>query len=330
MRRLKSGTEMQWSPYPHLSIDRFFARHLYDQIIEHFPGREVSGWKQNNNTARCRRGGLCEQWSIGTKGFRAESTPSWPFNGWSQSSSANTAFWSGFHAAINSDEMMIAWLVAFAATIHPRYATSKAQAKSSPRTDVQGTLKRTRDVYAWAQRLLQSEDLQMQFGLRFSAPGYALEPHTDVCGKLVSWLLFLPDDHAKRPRLQKELTADGRRLTAKPNHPERYAKPQETPYGSSGTTIYKAQPSAPIKRTRCGETLQTFKGYQEVARAPYAHNSMFAFASCATSWHGVSSTTERRTIFFFLSYAHSKQKDGVPLGSNPPLQASCPTAPIWL
>ena len=103
-----------------------------------------------------------------------------------------------------------------------------------------------------------------------------------------------------------------------------YARPEETPYGDGGTIVYRATPSASIRATSCGEAHQTFRGYEEVTRSPYVHNSMFAFAGCSTSWHGVASALPRRTIFFFVVYDQTRAR-----GKTAPLQAPCPASQTW-
>ena len=45
------------------------------------------------------------------------------------------------------------------------------------------------------------DTLDAELGLRRSAAGYALEPHTDVCAKLISMVLVLPDEENSADQL---------------------------------------------------------------------------------------------------------------------------------
>jgi hypothetical protein len=332
MHELVASQNLRYSPYPHIALQNFFSRRLYNSIIDHFPSANEpnAAWRQDNSTARCRRGGLCEQYGIGS-GANSK-VGEWPFPRWNvDAGRAPHRFWTDFYAALSSEDFISAWLVAFAPTLLHRYRKGKAQGKAH-RDFHSHVFNDTTKQHAWARRLVRSAPLRMELGLRRSAAGYALEPHTDVCAKLISMVLTLPDEDDSadqlpgRPRYGRSASRVGGgpgtgRTTCKNGVPPcGYATLRETPYGDSGTIMYVPSTAAPLHATRCGECNQTFRGYTEVGRAPYEHNSMFAFASCATSWHGVASTKARRSIFFYVVY--DTQRAG---GKVPPLQAACPS-----
>jgi hypothetical protein len=315
MHRLHQPDSLVHNPYPHLSLHDFFSRKLYDQIIEHFPRASEHGWMQSNNTARCRRAGLCEQWGIGSSNDLSKKR--WPFADWHlPQGSERRRFWAGFHEAVNSEEMLTAWVYAFASTIHLRYqqSTVRAHRELAEHINSSGIRSDPARLGVWAKRLVRKANLKMEMGLRRSAPGYALEPHTDMCAKLVSSVLMLPDD---------ENSAEG--LPGSPRYPRaaatmrnrKYARLEDTPYGDGGTAVYVPTIDARLNATSCGQTDQTFHGYREVKRAPYVHNTLFAFSTCATSWHGVASSKARRSIFFFVAYRGTES-------GRYPLQAACP------
>lgn len=353
--RLRSRRELYNAPYPHMILSSFFSRRLYDKLVRHFPDDREPGspWVQNNGTARCRRGGLCEQWSIGSKppptqhAITAEDEDAWwPFRSWHEPlESPRRRFWRGLFRTLNSDAVRAAFLSAFHATISRRFPRGASTRSARAAEHDEGGEGAIRD---WATATLRNESVHMSIALRRSAAGYALEPHTDICDKLVSWVLFVPETGGEAARVQAPSAAtvlhepphepplmqpasSATTIRAQPSR-QMYAKPEHTPYGGSGTAVYMPTPAAPIRSTRCGETRQTFAGYREVGRAPYAHNSMFAFASCATSWHGVASAAPRRSIFLFLTYPSKLAKGGTrerKRGADgkfvtPPPQAACP------
>ena len=199
MARLRNGDDLHAAPYPHVLAENFFSRRLYDLIVRHFPKSHERAWMRNNNTVRCRKAGLCEQWGVGTTerplsyNFSAPWTRDfWPFGFWDEPvESPRRIFWRGFWRAINSDAMRASLITAFAPTIQARY-----------------NLTRAHDVDAWARTFLEHEAVHVDFALRRSGAGYALEPHTDICGKVVSMVLFIPDDD----EVKEARTAVGRRL----------------------------------------------------------------------------------------------------------------------
>ena len=203
LHRLSSACTNCQAPFPHLVLQNLFANRLYRNLVRYFPASTEKGWRQDNRTARCRRGGLCEQWGIGTQhgstissSTRNDSQSIWPYAGWSVDASLEPEryrFWLDFHAAVTSEELLIALVAAFAPTLLRRYQSSQEAQHAYHRNGTAWAAGHPH-ARAWAHRLVHQVPLRMEYGLRRSAAGYALEPHTDICSKLVSIVLTVPDD----------------------------------------------------------------------------------------------------------------------------------------
>ena len=77
----------------------------------------------------------------------------------------------------------------------------------------------------------------------------------------------------------------------------------------AGTALYEPMAEARVQSTRCGEQAFTFDGYREVSRVPYLVNTLFAFAPCQTSWHGVpKAQVPRRALFAWLKLADASKR----------------------
>jgi len=118
------------------------------------------------------------------------------------------------------------------------------------------------------------ERIQFNVDFFFDLPGYAVEPHCDMPTKLVSMLLYFPSKY-------------------------------QTEQVTAGTSIFrptctdcKIFPEDAAVRL----SMRRNKNYTEVKRVPYKANTMFAFAPCTSSWHGVHSrTVNRRVLFMWLA-----------------------------
>jgi hypothetical protein len=96
-------------------------------------------------------------------------------------------------------------------------------------------------------------------------PGYRIGPHTDCGERIVTGLVYMPED-ASRPEC--------------------------------GTVLYRSEHSDP--RGQLGDD-HTLQGFEEVAVAPYLPNTALFFLKGARSWHGVEPCDiERRVISFDL------------------------------
>ena len=295
-------------PYPHLLLPHFFDKALYDAIVEHFPSAHLDAWRYSNET-RCTRQKLCRKRTI-VGGAFANLDNGWPFPNWHEPyGSAAHSFWRGFYRALNSDAMKLAWLSAFAPIIERRQwgasdsggphwgaAAALPRAAASPHVSLYSN--KMRDVLA-------SQDLQVSLSFIDLEPGYVLEPHTDVCSKLVSAVLMVPYGDANGSTTG---IADAMRG------------------GSPGTILMQANASAPIQEAQCGETRKVFKGYAKVKATPYVHNSLMVFAPCSTSWHAVRANVRRRSIFLQLHYLEKSVRATAKTqhkNREPPQQGTC-------
>jgi hypothetical protein len=297
-------------PYPHLLLPDFFDNTLYDAIVEHFPSAHLDAWRYSNET-RCTRQKLCRKRTI-VSGTFAHLDNGWPFPTWHEpNGSAAHGFWRGFYRALNSDAMKLAWLSAFAPIIElrqwgasdrggPRWGAAAAlpRAAASPHASLYSN--KMRDV-------LTSQDLQVSLSFIDLEPGYVLEPHTDICSKLISAVLMVPYRDANGSASVTSV-ADAIRG------------------GSPGTILMQPNASAPIQESKCGETRKVFKGYTKVKATPYVHNSLMAFAPCSTSWHAVRANVRRRSIFLQLHYLSNTVRAGSKTwhkNREPPRQGTC-------
>ena len=251
---LRAG-RLRLAPFAHAMVEGFFEHGLYGRMATHFP---TDTWQVERCVTYCPPGNRSNIKSA--KGQAAARDPHgawWPWPEWKEPRhTERRLFWERFYGAMNASATKAAWLTLFAQTLRrrPRWAAGNRHKPWPP-------------------------DLQsVEMGVDFlqDMRGFSLPPHTDICEKLISILIYLPlepvDNETEMARVREH-----------------------------GTVMYVPTAAAPRQESDCGETRKTFQGYTEVARAPYAPNSLFAFAPCRRSWHGVAhSRVRRRAIFMWL------------------------------
>ena len=237
-------------PFEHLLLHNFFPAGYLKQVLAHYPS-DVDIEEPCTSKLFCPAGKRSNIRSAGA------SAGGWPWPTWrEQQGSERWRFWTGFYQTINSTKVKRSWMSAFSSTLRLRFGD-----------------------------MLPGPE-ELEFGVDFlqDTDGFELPPHTDVCEKLLSALLYLP--------------LDG---TASDEH---------------GTAMYEATQHAPLSAVPCGETNKVWTGYREVSRAPYRRNTLFAFTPCRSSWHGVpKSVVARRSIFLWLRFADPRRHGKSELGS---------------
>ena len=247
--RLLGSAQTQREPFENLLMHNFFPAGYLKQVLAHYPSNV-------DVEERCVSKIFCPAGKRSNVRSAEASASGWPWPTWrEQQGSERWRFWMAFYRTINSTNVKRLWMSTFSSTLRLRFND-----------------------------LLPDAD-ELEFGVDFmqDTEGYELPPHTDVCDKLLSALLYLP--------------LDG---TGGEEH---------------GTAMYEATQHAQLSAVPCGETNKVWTGYREVSRAPYRRNTMFAFAPCRSSWHGVpKSAVARRSIFMQLRFAEAKHRGKSKLG----------------
>ena len=242
-----AAAETQHEPFEHLILNDILPADCLSQVVENYP-TDVTIDERCVSRIWCPAGNRSNIMS-----GRALAN-GWPWPTWKEQRSTDRwRFWKSFYEVVNSTDVKQAWMALFSRSFKLRFG---------------------------AAGLPRAEDLE--FGLDFlqDTGAFELPPHTDVCSKLLSAILYLPFDDLA---------------------PEDH-----------GTAIYVATQDAPLAAASCGETRKRWAGYLEVKRAPYRRNTLFAFAPCRSSWHGVpKSLVPRRSIFMWLRFVDPARRNGL-------------------
>ena len=242
-----AAAETQHEPFEHLILNDILPADCLSQVVENYP-TDVTIDERCVSRIWCPAGNRSNIMS-----GRALAN-GWPWPTWKEQRGTDRwRFWKSFYEVVNSTDVKQAWMALFSRSFKLRFG---------------------------AAGLPRAEDLE--FGLDFlqDTGAFELPPHTDICSKLLSAILYLPFDDLA---------------------PEDH-----------GTAIYVATQDAPLAAASCGETRKRWAGYLEVKRAPYRRNTLFAFAPCRSSWHGVpKSLVPRRSIFMWLRFVDPARRNGL-------------------
>jgi len=247
LKRIRD-TPMRSTPYEHIYIEQIFEPQFYKCILAQLPPGDGAGGLSKLNRNRFTVP-LNRQKSPGISLEKAVAA------------GVNRQFWNAFAAAFATPEMSVLWVSRFNRTTGARFKNGGlAPPWSAGAGGAPGPAPQPSYTY--------------EMDLSRDVTGYAILPHTDSSGKMVTTLYYLP----------------------------RTADPK---VAQAGTCVVR---SLTGEVTKSGSGRHGWEDMEVAFQAKFVPNSMMAFAPCTSSWHAVKKTAGKVTRNTIQGFVHINDK----------------------